>query len=886
MGRGTLPNESSSWYDFAGLGSSETCGNIDLNFPANLELGGASYDGSEMSRLNHLRLFTVLAGLLWLALGAGARAQEDFSGPELFPDFSLGGLEQDSGQPDQWSAKYWSDDAGRGRLEVEVQLAPSWHVYSLTQMPGGPSKTTLRISTPGVTATAAFEPSEPPLKSVSSVFKGVTIEEHEGRVSWSAPISLPAGFSDSITVNLDAQVCKTGGACIPIRQELTAVRSGPLSQVVAADSQQGSEKKQPPAKPAGKPFRDGDYVVEWYASVEPATLPPGGRGVLRFTAKPDTLPDTYHVYHAAVDDAESSTNFVVTRKDGLRVGAPVTNSPVVSKKLVPTDPPIQYHHGNVTWTLPFAVPEDASAGEHIIEGMVVYQACTENSCRRPMAFKFTAKVMVAAQGTAVKSSPIVMASTKYVDVLDAAATTKWVDQIETAAVDSASEESLEPTAAPADPSQSGAPPTVSGDAAAGGSSLAGLLVFALIGGLILNFMPCVLPVVGLKVMSFVKQAGEDRSRVFWLNVVYACGILSIFLVLALLAVMLNFNWGEQFTYFGFKLGLTLLVFALALSYLGVWEIPAPSFAASSKSQELEGREGYSGAFAKGAFATVLSTPCSGPLLGYMFGTTIGLSAWQTMLVMMTVGVGMAMPYLIIGARPELVSWLPKPGAWMETLKEFLAFLFLGTVAFFFYGFADEQKVAVFVSLIGVWFGCWIIGKVPNWETVYKRLAAWSAGISSAALISLAAFYFLVPGESTLKWVDYDEARLAQLQREGRTVMIDFTADWCVNCIVNYQVAIDTEPTRELIEELDAVPMIADWSDNNDLIRDKLNELRSRSIPVLAIYPGTRPNEPIILRDLVSQARVLEALRQAGPSVDQSSAQAGSSGSTSFASKTH
>ncbi len=819
------------------------------------------------------RMLAVLACALVVSMPAATLAQEDFAAPDLFPDFSLGGFDDAEGEPDQWSASYSVTGPGMGRLDVEVMLAPRWHVYSVTQEPGGPTKTRLSIIEPTeVRATAAFQPSEPPLRSISSVFKGITVEEHEGMVIWSAPITLPAGFNQPIKVAVDALVCKTDGSCVPVRQELTATQidSSPSETAQGSDP---SKTNVPAAESLGKSFRDDEYVVEWSGTLTPSELKPGERGKLTFTAKPDA---TYHVYRAAIDDSDSSTNFVVTDKGGIKIGGPETQAPVITQTLLPSLPPIHYHKGPVTWTLPIEVPADATIGEHTITGLIAYQACTDNSCLRPVALKYSVALTVVASpsASATKPAAIAMVSAKSSDALDAAASAKWVDTIEPApaAPEVTGPQSVAPTPAagsdttPTEPNQTVQPPGESIDGDSAGKSFAGLLVFAFIGGVILNFMPCVLPVVGLKVMSFVKQAGEDRGRILKLNVVYMLGILSVFALLAVLAVLLNFSWGQQFTFIEVKLGLTILLFALALSYLGVWEIPAPSFAAGKKSQELEGREGYVGAFSKGAFATILATPCSGPLLGYIFGTTFGLSSPQTIAVIMTVGIGMSVPYLIIGAKPELVSWLPKPGAWMETLKEFLAFLFLGTVAFFFAGFSDEHKLPVFITLIGVWFGCWIIGKVPNWESFQKRLTAWTAGIASALVIGIAAFQ-LSGGEATLRWEEYDESRLAELQSEGRTVMIDFTADWCVNCLVNYQVAIDTEPTRELLEELNAVPMIADWSDrSNTIIPEKLKELRSRSIPVLAIYPGSRPDQPIILRDLVSQSTVLEALRAAGPSL--------------------
>ncbi len=463
---------------------------------------------------------------------------------------------------------------------------------------------------------------------------------------------------------------------------------------------------------------------------------------------------------AAVDDTESSTNFVITNKDGLLIGAPATKEKVISETIAPGFPPVHYHKGNVTWKLPIEVPAGTAAGEHTIEGYVAYQACKDQACLRPKAMKFKATVMVGETADPKAMTPVQLVTAKSAEARDAAATTKWVDKIEPV------EAAVVPVRSPDTGDNA--------DSAKSSTSFPVVLLFAFIGGVILNVMPCVLPVVGLKVMSFVQQAGEDRKRILMLNVVYSIGILSVFAILAALAVALSFSWGEQFTYFPVRLGLTLLLFALALSYLGVWEIPVPGMAAGKGSQELQNREGYTGAFFKGVFATILATPCSGPLLGGILGLTIGLHPIETIVVIMTVGLGMSLPYLIIGLRPSLVSWLPKPGNWMETLKEFLAFLFLGTVAFFFNQFSDADKLPVFVALIGVWFGCWVIGKVPNWEALQKRLAAWATGIAAATVIGFLAFKLLGPAEldpnqKAIAWEPYDEVRLCSCRtKAGRS----------------------------------------------------------------------------------------------------------------------
>ncbi len=844
--------------------------------------------------------FVLLALALLIGAANPAAAQNGFGNDgSVFSDFSLGGLDEASDEPAQWEAKYFPGEGGsQARLDVIVNVNRGWHIYSVTQPAGGPMRTRLAIESPeSVKLAGSFTPHEAPLKSVSEIFKGITIEEHGGRVVWSAPISIPDDFREPIAIAVKAQVCKPDGACIPISETLTATFAGESSTttaMVAAKSDKEAQSVASEQPVAAKPFRDDGYEVQWVAELVPTTVAPGERAMLKLTAKPDA---GFHVYQATVDDGDFSTNIVVVEKSGLRFGAPQASSvavPVDAKLL----PGVMFHHGNVTWTIPIEVPRDAQLGERQVAGMVAYQACTDTSCQKPMALTFTSTVTVAKSTSRTKqAAPVTLVSAKRVDVLDAAAETAWVDELE------AKPETAQPdgernrnstAAAPtdgamvpdthasnnagnnADTSATTQPIVIQDGGEQKRRSFAMVLMFAFLGGVILNFMPCVLPVVGLKVMSFVQQAGADRKRAFLLNFFYAAGILAVFALLTVLALVFSLSWGEQFTYLPVRLGLTLLMFAMALSYLGVWEIPAPGMAGGKVSQDLQKREGYVGAFSKGAFATVLSTPCSGPFLGAIFGLTIALSAAQTTALMMTIGLGMAIPYLLIGIWPKLVAWLPKPGNWMETLKEFLAFLFLATVAFFFNQFSDDHKVPVFVTLIGVWFGCWIIGKVPNWADIEKRLLAWVSGVGIATAIGFMAFQYLgapppqQDGVKTIAWEEYSEARLQELHAEGRTVLVDFTAKWCVNCIVNYNVALNTEQTRQVLEELDAVPMLADWTDHNDEIKAKLAELQSRSIPVLAIYPGSNPSQPIVLRDLVSQSSVVDALRQAGASVSDPS----------------
>ena len=402
----------------------------------------------------------------------------------------------------------------------------------------------------------------------------------------------------------------------------------------------------------------------------------------------------------------------------------------------------------------------------------------------------------------------------------------------------------------------------------GASSTMGLpwlLLLGFLGGIVLNVMPCVLPVIGLKVMSFINQAGEDRGRVLALNLAYIAGVFVVFGLLATLAVFFGLGWGEQFQNFGLRIAATIGIFAFALSYLGTWEIPTPGFVNQAATSEAK-REGIGGAFSKGAFATILATPCSAPLLGSVFASLIGAPPLTVYLVFFAIAAGMALPFAVIGFVPAAAAYLPKPGAWMEKFKEVMAFALLGAVAFFFYQFSDDDKVPVFITLIGVWFGCWIIGQVPPYETFGKRSTAAVGGLAVATAIGLFGFLY-VGADSKLDWQDYDELRLANLQRDGKTVMVDFSAKWCANCLVNLKRAIDTPDVARVVNRLDAEVIYADWTDYDPAITAKLRELGSNSIPVLAIYPAGSPDRPIVLRDLISESQVIEALETAGPSLN-------------------
>lgn len=404
------------------------------------------------------------------------------------------------------------------------------------------------------------------------------------------------------------------------------------------------------------------------------------------------------------------------------------------------------------------------------------------------------------------------------------------------------------------------------------------ILFAFVGGLLLNIMPCVLPVIGLKLLSFVEQSGQDRRRVIALNVVYSAGLLSVFLLLAALAVGLHFGWGHLFRLTGFNVFMAAVVFAMGLSFLGVWEIPIPGFAGHGKLAGMAESEGYSAAFLKGVFTTLLATPCTGPFMGGALTWALNQPASVTFAVFASVGLGMASPYLLIGAFPALIRYLPKPGAWMDTFKHLMGFVLLGTVVYIFTFLEPSFVVPTVGLLFAIWAGCWWIGREGMLiADLATKLRAW---MQAAAFVGV-MWILLFPGTRGMfggdfGWYGLQEimaGRLPQPQGDvdwrvppGRyTVLIDFTADWCQTCKYLERYEMNTAPVREILARNGVLTLKGDVTREAPEVQKLLKLLGSDQVPVIAIFPADDPNNPIVFRNGYTKASLIDALEQAGPS---------------------
>ena len=413
-----------------------------------------------------------------------------------------------------------------------------------------------------------------------------------------------------------------------------------------------------------------------------------------------------------------------------------------------------------------------------------------------------------------------------------------------------------------------------------------LVVFSITGGMILNVMPCVLPVLGLKLMSFLNQAGESRWRVFSLNLWYSAGILAVFLAIATIAAVLHtvgatLSWGEHMGDPRFTIPLLSIVFVLGLSMFGVWEIPIPGFAGGSEANKLSEREGPAGAFFKGVLTTILATPCSGPYIGVAIGLAVIAPIWMNYLLFALMALGMALPFLIVGAFPSLIRVLPKPGNWMVTFKQFMGFILMATAVWIVSLLEPRFVVPVLGMLVCFSISCWVFGKISITANLRQRARGWvlAAIFGIAGVITLAGF--LPPpsaqsdvavresnNPSELPWQAFTPERLEKHRAAGATVLVDFTADWCLTCKTNEAVALNTQETKELVLKNNVVTLKADKTHKNrsQPVNDLLVQLgnRGKTIPFVAVYPAGVA-EPVTLSGLITKDEILRTLEKAGPS---------------------
>ncbi|MFC1669110.1 protein-disulfide reductase DsbD family protein [Spirochaetota bacterium] len=398
------------------------------------------------------------------------------------------------------------------------------------------------------------------------------------------------------------------------------------------------------------------------------------------------------------------------------------------------------------------------------------------------------------------------------------------------------------------------------------SKITGLIqaiIFGLIAGFILNFMPCVLPVVSLKIVSFVKHADKNKKELTILGFIFAGGILSCFTILATLAAFLGYNWGSLFQHRLFIIIMTSIIFILALEMFHLFTFNVPSFTSKSPTEK---KNSYTDAFTKGILATILATPCSGPFLGGTLAWALTQTPLKIFIIFMSVGIGMALPYLILTINPRLTRFIPKPGEWMKTFESVMGFLLIFT-AVYLINILDSQSVMPMITFMGfIAIAFWQYGR---WGSIIQSNR--SRIVSAIFLILLIvsgyfiSFNFIFDSDKTskIKSLNFSVEKLINNRKIGKATIIKFTADWCPNCKLVEKISLNTSKVIESMKKNRIELFTADLTRKNDAAQKLMEQLGSRSIPFLAIIPGGESfNKPVCLRDIYSEDDVLKAIEMA------------------------
>ena len=411
-----------------------------------------------------------------------------------------------------------------------------------------------------------------------------------------------------------------------------------------------------------------------------------------------------------------------------------------------------------------------------------------------------------------------------------------------------------------------------------------MLLYAFIGGLILNAMPCVLPVIALKILGFVGESAKGAEHVRRLGLVYALGVLFSFVLLAGLVIGVKAaghkaGWGLQFSNPQFVVILIVLVTLVALNLFGLFEINLGGRALNAAGS-LASKRGTAGAFFNGVLATVLATPCTAPFLGTALGFAFTQKAPVIVLMFLTVGLGLALPYVVLSWQPAWLRFLPKPGPWMEKFKIAMGCPMLATAVWLlsltpsYYG---KRAWWLGVFLVIVALAAWVYGEFVQRGRARRPLAL------AVALILLGGGYGWavekqlnwrqpVPaaaGEGSLKesaegipWERWDLRAVTHAQQEGHAVLVDFTADWCLTCQANKHIALEIPSVRAKLKEIGAATFLGDYTRFPEDITAELNRYGRAGVPLVLVYPPTTGAPPIVLPELLTPGIVLDALNRA------------------------
>jgi thiol:disulfide interchange protein DsbD len=402
------------------------------------------------------------------------------------------------------------------------------------------------------------------------------------------------------------------------------------------------------------------------------------------------------------------------------------------------------------------------------------------------------------------------------------------------------------------------------------------LFFALVGGLILNLMPCVFPVLAMKAAAFARLAGHERAEMRRDGIAYTLGVLVSFgamaaAILAIRSSLGEVSWGFQFQSPIFSLLVAYLFFVVGLNLSGMFEIGGGFIGVG---QGLAARGGTTGAFFTGVLAVVVATPCTAPFMAAALGFALSQPAPQTVAVLLAMGLGLALPYLALSMTPALQRLMPRPGAWMDRLRQFLAFPMYASAVWMIWVLTQQTGADGVLYALGgmilIAFAIWLlrIGEATSPATWFRR-----GGAAVAVLLALAAVIKIEDSPATAAsasggpstggvsfegWERFSRARMMEAVADKKPVFVDFSAAWCITCLVNERVALETAGTRKAFERTGTVKLKGDWTNRDPEITALLKELGRAGVP-LYLYWAPGADKPLILPQVLTEASVVAQL---------------------------
>ncbi len=618
-----------------------------------------------------------------------------------------------------WTSSFTVEPNGvDGRLNVTVEIEPGFHIYpTKNTAPSIPTKFSFKKGFTGATIVGEFEPDADPVTAFDPNNNKVS-NHFEGTVTWSSAIKFnsDAKFSAlAIPVEISGQICNELGLCNQFKSKTDARL---IAETRASDV-----------------FRPEFAHAAFKGTLTPKAARPGQTVTLRIQADADagwTIP-TLSEQSSTIESSAKPTIVVLNKTNDWKV------------RDVVVEPASAESPNKTIWAIRVTIPNVTEHKTYSLGGLVGFQSHDANNTSQPVAFSFRGEIPVGLDEVAGENALSFESGSTYEQVNEALGNR-----------------------------------IASAKAKAGqfaNYSIPTVVCLALLAGFILNFMPCVLPVIGLKIMSFVQQAGENPRRILMLNIAFAAGLMAVFMLLAFVATRpAGGGWGGLFQSDRFQIVMIGVVFAFAWSFMGVWEIPIPGMSGTGGVGKLAAKEGFIGAFLKGILTTLLATPCSGPLLVPTVIWALAQPAWLTYLTFSAMGLGMALPYLVIGAFPKLIGLLPRPGNWMVTFKHAMGFAMLGAAIFLFGSLKEKFGIPTLSMALAIGIACSVIGHTSIAAELGHKLKAWAYGLAIVALGCWIAFFVLIPAHE-LEWNTFSKVALREELDKGNIVFVDFTADW-------------------------------------------------------------------------------------------------------------